>query len=250
VSLEENSGTAASWYVEQRFGRDWPHLGARWVQQVADGGEYQQLVLPDGSADVIVFHDGTVRLVGPTMEPEVVNLPAGSTYRALRLRPGAVRSAIGVPAVELRDQVLALGDVVRPGAARALGLAASGHAAATHSLQHRWESSASERRLRGVIGWLARNGSANVDEVASATGLSGRQLRRLLLEHVGVGPKSLQRVFRLQRFLQLADGQPAAGRLADLAADVGYADQAHLTREVKRLSGLTPAALLRKRGGG
>jgi AraC-like DNA-binding protein len=242
--------TRASTYVEKPLGPEWQHVGARWTQQIAGWGGHRQLVLPDGSADVIVHDDGSGWVVGPTMEPALVDLPAGSTLHSLRLRPGAVRAALGVPAVELRDQTVPLQDVVGRRAAHELGLAASGVAAAAESLQRRWTRSPQEPRLKWVIGWLARNGAADVDEIVSATGLSARQLRRLLLEHAGVGPKGLQRVFRLQRFLQLAERPAAARPLAELAASIGYFDQAHLTHEIKRLSGLTPTTLLQQRAAG
>lgn len=77
----------------------------------------------------------------------------------------------------------------------------------------------------------------SVDETAHALGLSSRHLRRLLLEHTGLGPKEHQRVGRLRRFVD--DDSP----LADAAVAAGYADQSHLTREVTRLCGLPPGAL-------
>ena len=56
---------------------------------------------------------------------------------------------------------------------------------------------------------------------------------------MGYGPKTLDRVLRFQRFLRRA----GEGDLARTAAELGYADQAHLTRECVRLSGVTPARL-------
>jgi AraC-like DNA-binding protein len=72
-------------------------------------------------------------------------------------------------------------------------------------------------------------------------GVSERQLRRRFEDAVGYGPKTLARVLRFQRFLALAAG---GGDLARLALSAGYADQAHLTRECRRLAGRTPVALL------
>jgi AraC-like DNA-binding protein len=57
----------------------------------------------------------------------------------------------------------------------------------------------------------------------------------------------LQRVLRFRRFVSRIDARPEVLDLAALAAETGYADQAHLTRECARLSGLTPAALARLR---
>jgi len=67
---------------------------------------------------------------------------------------------------------------------------------------------------------------------------------------VGVSPKVLQRTLRFQGFLALAQagatasGRPGAYGMAGLAVDAGYADQAHLSRECLRLTGLTPRQLL------
>ena len=77
-----------------------------------------------------------------------------------------------------------------------------------------------------------------VDRLAEDLGLSERQLRRRCRAAVGYGPKTLQRVLRLRRFLQ--------GDRADLgraAFDAGYSDQAHLTRECRTLIGLSPTRL-------
>jgi transcriptional regulator GlxA family with amidase domain len=74
--------------------------------------------------------------------------------------------------------------------------------------------------------------------------VSERQLRRRFADAVGYAPKTLQRVLRFQRFLVLARAAGASADLARLAFAAGYADQAHLTRECRRLAGLPPAALL------
>jgi AraC-like DNA-binding protein len=86
--------------------------------------------------------------------------------------------------------------------------------------------------------------------VASHLALSVSQLRRRCLHSVGVTPKVLQRTLRFQGFLALAQaeatptGLRGADGIAGLAVDAGYADQAHLSRECLRLTGLTPRQLL------
>jgi AraC-like DNA-binding protein len=67
-------------------------------------------------------------------------------------------------------------------------------------------------------------------------GMSERTLRRRCLDAFGYGFKTLDRVLRFQRFVRLA-AQTSIGGLAELAARAGYADQAHMTREVQRMSG-------------
>jgi AraC-like DNA-binding protein len=89
-----------------------------------------------------------------------------------------------------------------------------------------------------------------IDALATRLALSASQLRRRCLHAVGMSPKVLQRTLRFQGFLALAQaGATASGRrgadgVAGLAVDVGYADQAHLSRECRRLTGLTPRQLL------
>jgi AraC-like DNA-binding protein len=87
-----------------------------------------------------------------------------------------------------------------------------------------------------------RDGAA-LPEAGRAVGLGERQLRRRFERAVGYGPATLVRIQRFQHFLALAERQPGAP-LSRLAAEAGYADQAHLTRECGRLSGLSPGALL------
>ncbi|HEV7175962.1 MAG TPA: helix-turn-helix domain-containing protein, partial [Solirubrobacteraceae bacterium] len=76
---------------------------------------------------------------------------------------------------------------------------------------------------------------------------SERQLQRRFLAAVGYGPKMLQRVLRLRRFLATAKFDVALSGLAAAAAGAGYADQAHLTRECRALTGLTPGQLVTDR---
>jgi len=71
--------------------------------------------------------------------------------------------------------------------------------------------------------------------------ISPRQLHRRCLPAFGYGPRHLSRIMRFQRALEeVRCGVP----LAQVAAAGGYADQAHLSREVRALAGTTPRGLL------
>ena len=86
-----------------------------------------------------------------------------------------------------------------------------------------------------AVRWLARHPNGPVDALHDLTGFSERQLRRRFEAAVGYGPKTFQRIVRFRRWLRLANTIPADHHtLTDLAATAGYADQAHLTREVTR----------------
>jgi AraC-like DNA-binding protein len=89
----------------------------------------------------------------------------------------------------------------------------------------------------------------SVDQVASHVGLSERTLRRRCLDVFGYGFKTLDRVLRFQRFFQLAI-RPENHNLAEMAARAGYADQAHMSREVRRMSGITAGEFVAQTQGG
>jgi AraC-like DNA-binding protein len=88
---------------------------------------------------------------------------------------------------------------------------------------------------------------SRVRAIGERLGLSNRQLLRRFRASVGYGPKTLDRVLRFQRFVARARAVDAGDdSLARLTAELGYADQAHLTRECALLSGLTPRALAQR----
>ncbi|HEX4657931.1 MAG TPA: AraC family transcriptional regulator [Streptosporangiaceae bacterium] len=83
-----------------------------------------------------------------------------------------------------------------------------------------------------------------VEQLAAVTGLPVRRLQRLFAEYVGVGPKWVMRRARLHEAAERADrGLDVAW--AELASDLGYADQAHLTREFTAMIGVPPGRYAR-----
>ncbi|TWG97839.1 AraC-like DNA-binding protein [Nocardioides sp. J9] len=81
-----------------------------------------------------------------------------------------------------------------------------------------------------------------VAEVADEVGYSRRRLGTLVRAETGLAPKDFQRVARLQHTRGLLGHRP----LAEVAATCGYADQAHLAREWRALTGCTPTTWLRE----
>jgi len=203
-----------------------------WEQRVIAGRV--QRVLPDGCADLLVDESGGIEVVGVSDTVALPVLPSGSWTRGIRLRPEAVGRTLGAVASTLRNTTVPLGDVVGSRRARAL----AGH----HAIDAWIRGVEPDARTRAAVRLLAGH---HVEGVAERIGLSSRQLHRLFMAEVGINPKTFQRVARLRRFLAFSE---AGYGLAAAAAGAGYADQPHLTREVHRLAGLTPVALLAERG--
>jgi AraC-like DNA-binding protein len=82
-------------------------------------------------------------------------------------------------------------------------------------------------------------GLRRVDELSAASGLTARTLQRLFADYVGVSPKWVMRRARLHEAAERADtGEPVDWAM--LASDLGYADQAHLTRDFTVTIGIPP----------
>ena len=210
----------------------WRHVVACcWEQRV--GVDRVQRVLPDGHADLLVHEDGRVEVVGLHDEVDLPFLEAGTWIRGIRLRPHAVAAAFRIDASLLRNRTLPLEDVLGSRRARRLLDARERDA---------WVTSIEPRpRTERAVRLLSRY---PVDLAAVELGLTSRQLRRVLVTEVGLAPKVFQRVLRMQRFVTAAELNTG---LASAAADAGYADQSHMTREIRSLAGLTPTRLLQER---
>jgi AraC-like DNA-binding protein len=206
------------------------------------------VILPDGCID-LVWDGESVFVAGPDTGP--VRLDPSAARRAhagVRFRPGAAPAFLSAPASALLDQRVPLEELWGASAARSLSdrLAASAsrrHAVACLEaavLEH--ASAPVDDLASAAVRAIARVPSDRVDALAARLGVSERTLHRRVGAAVGYGPKVLQRVVRFRRFLALAPRRDLG--LADLAHAVGYADQAHLTRECRALGGRTPAELV------
>jgi AraC-like DNA-binding protein len=225
-----------------------------WAQVTPDGGQDRDgLVLPDACSDLIWEQGRGAYVAGPDTGPVSTVMKAGTVIVGVRFRPSAGGPALGVPLSELRDLRVDLEDLRRPDARRLSGTLDPDTAAArVLDLAAALVADGDPDPAAARAAVLLADPRARAEDVAAEVGLSLRQLRRRCHAVVGYGPKTLQRVLRFRRFVsQLDHGLPCGQDthdLAALAAQAGYADQAHLTRECRVLAGLTPAALARQRG--
>jgi AraC-like DNA-binding protein len=206
-------------------------------------------ILPDGCMDLI-WSDGRLLVAGPDTAAVLIPPGAGSGATGLRFAPGFAPSVLGVPGCVLRDARVDL-DVLWPAAQvrrlTELVASASDRGDALEAVVR--------QRLGGVgpttSSWTddavarLRSGSS-VAAVAGSMGYSERHLHRRSLDAFGYGLKTLSRVLRMTRALDLAR---SGADLATVAADAGYADQPHLAREIKALAGVSITELVPDRSG-
>jgi methylphosphotriester-DNA--protein-cysteine methyltransferase len=164
----------------------------------------------------------------------------------IRLRPAVSNLLVRGAALRHRDRVVNL-ESLDPTLSRALARAARGLVrGAPRSvwklIARRCENVLIDACVTAAIDRLERDaGRTRIDSLARAAALSMRGFQTRFRAAVGLTPKEFARLTRLQATLHALDASDA--RLAELASDGGFADQAHATRELRRVTGHTPARL-------
>lgn len=191
-------------------------------------------------------------LAGLHTTPETIVHPGRQRGIHVVLDPLAARALLGRPASELAgvsvDAPAVLGAVARELHDRVA--AADGWEARFAALDAVLARAAAAPRRpvadevrRAWFLLVGSGGRVGVRQVADEVGWGDRHLARRFRAELGVGPKAAARMTRFDRTRRRLAAQAAAGRplgLADLAADAGYADQAHLTREFRGFAGCSP----------
>jgi AraC-like DNA-binding protein len=224
-------------------------LTCRWSRTVpGDSSADSALILPDGCVDVL-WRNGELVVAGPDQEAWRSPVRPGQEIVGIRLRPGVAGAVFDRPASELLNSRVPLEELFDSRAGElAERLSEADDQDARFLLLEALIASAVERSAPDplVLAATRRLGfpGSRVDELARALGISERQLRRRFHQAVGYGPKTLDRVLRFRRLVSQAqavsDGEVD---LARLAAELGYADQAHMNRDSVRLTGMPPARL-------
>jgi AraC-like DNA-binding protein len=209
-------------------------------------GEYSTLLGGLHSVPALITHAGAQSGIQVALRPlgarALLGLPAGE-LAALDLPAEAV---LGGVCAELREKLesaagwperfAVLDEILlhRAGLSRA-GLSWAADADVAPEVSWAW------REL------LREGGATRVSELAAGTGWSERHLTSRFRAEIGLAPKAAARVVRFDRARKLLVRKLTAGGdylLADLAADCGYFDQAHLAREFRALAGCPPSQWL------
>ena len=201
---------------------------------IVDGPAEPVRVLPDGCMDLIRM-SGRIVVAGPDTAA-FVNARGRDPFVGLRFRPGALPRLLGTPAAELRNSRVPLTE---------LGIAGRHD----RSLVELATALASDDPTNETAPWSLpqlrqitdRFGTgATVADVAGEVGWSTRTLQRQCAAVYGYGPSTLRRILRLRRAVRLLrQGASSAGA----AAAAGYADQPHLHREIRGLTGMSVTTL-------
>ena len=234
-----------------------------WYNRMDFGGPASFEVVPDGYAEIIFYFGSACSmvteaglqplsspfLVGLLNQPVLFHAQGQLEIIAVRCFPWTVFELLGLPPAQDGVRVVAhpiaqlqapLTEWLRAGqVAEALAQAAE------YFLSARWRPAPSE--LLGKAGGALRaaHGTLPVREVAAAAHATMRTLERKFKQAAGYTVKDVSGLMRFEQVRNHLWHNPKAN-LAGLAQELGYADQAHLSREFKRYSGTTPAAFARR----
>jgi len=206
------------------------------------GAAYDTLLGGLHTSPALITHDGRQSGIQLGLTPlgarRLAGLPAGE----LANLDVAATQVLGAFAAELRERVAA--ERTWDGRFAVIG--------SLLSQRVRERDADSGDGIRPELGYAWRRlrtsrGAVPVAELAAETGWSARYLNSRFRAETGLSPKEAARVFRFQharRVIAQAAARPAGPKLADLAAECGYYDQAHLAREFRQLAGCPPSQWL------
>lgn len=182
--------------------------------------------------------------------PVTIDSFGASNCIQINFTPLGARRFFGLPMRELTDRMVALDEVLG-----VEGTALREELGNASGWERRFDIAEAFvlRKLAGAqapspeVAWAfdriaTTGGRAKVAGIAREIGWSRKHLARRFADEVGLGPKSVSRIVRLNQAISAARNGESGW--AGIAADCGYADQAHLAREFRELAGAPPVALM------
>lgn len=226
-----------------------PFVDYHWMVEWDLTGQPAQLqrVLPYPNTH-LVFDAGKTGLFGVVRGVFDREITGCGRTLGVRFRSGGLRPFLQSPVAEITDRMVSTQAIIdmAPADAEAFVLSASSdeemiHAAESMLLQRLPEPDAMVGLIDKMVAAAARrNGPASVEQLGEEFNYGVRRLQRLFHDYVGVSPKWVIQRFRIQEASwTLSEGY--GGSLAELAAELGYFDQAHLARDFTRFIGCSPS---------
>ena len=211
---------------------------------------HEQKILPHPNVN-LAFEATGAAVFGVDRKIFTRRLSGAGKALGVRFRPGGFRPFSSRPIFSLNDRVVPAARIFGPAADEACAVVMAADAddaamiAAAAGLLRGFGAAADPvvEQAAGLAKRITEDpGLQRVAQLAETSGLSERRLQRLFADYVGVSPKWVMRRARLhEAALRVEADGPASVDWAVLAADLGYADQAHLTRDFTATLGVPPS---------
>jgi AraC-like DNA-binding protein len=245
--LADFKSIGTSYYQESRPSIDLvATVACLWVRVVRhDGAPALLPIIPDGCADIMVYDDAPPCVAGPDATTRWASLREGTVIAGIRVRPGTVRSIFGFPAGRILNGGATLSDLA-PGAGtlhQRLLLTTNLHD--RHAVLEDWVRSAIARNgtvddaVVAACRLLTADPDLEIGELSRRFNWNVRTIHRQFRAACGYGPKHFHRIMRIQKAIRVMHAT-APTSLAGAAHAAGYADQAHMTRDFRDITGFSP----------
>ena len=255
-----------SFVTHRPTGRLGEHVELLWHAQGQIGYSHEH-ILPTGAAVLVVNLGPPIRTAGARGDRAIQrrgwvcgvqagamhNEPLAQTHAlGVIFAPHRAYAVLGLPLCEVSDRVVALDQIwgraaddlrERVGAERT---ALARLRAAEAWLQGRVEAEPVPRALDAALRRLCGSPPRSIRALCREVGVSHKHFIDRCRRFVGLPPQQIIRIQRFGRTLAAIDPQGPV-RWADLAVAQGFCDQSHLSREFRRLAGLSPGEYLSRR---
>jgi AraC-like DNA-binding protein len=235
-----------------------PFVKHYWIVawNLADGEEYDQLVVPNPCVNLVV-EPGKTACFAPGVTTFSYRLKGAGCVFGVKFHPGGFYPFIRAPISSYRGTPIPANEV--------LGL--SGRELEEAVLSRKDEQAMAEEMerlllcrlpesdsqvqfLREVVEHICNDrGLTKVDLLCAHMDMNKRTVQRMFDQYIGVSPKWVIRLYRIQEAAERLDNG-TYGELVQLAMDLGYHDQAHFIKDFKNVTGQTPEEYLRGPGQG
>ncbi len=233
-----------------------------WTLQSDVPSTQPERILPDGCVELILNfgarfsqhdeHNHRLQprsyLVGQMTGPILISPTGPVQLLGIRFQPGGTLPFLRLPLHEITDRVVDLGGLSSKLERELLDVTSQSpllteKVTAVEAFLTRQLLSTKENSWLMMLAAriVDAGGMVSVDQLASDSGISSRQLERRFLREVGLGPKLLGRIIRFQQVFRAVEQCNSAW--AEVAIECGYYDQAHLIRDFNQFARQTPAVL-------
>lgn len=230
--------------------------------------------MPDGSMELVInlaedrlttydnsahhtveTHRGSL-LVGARSEHFVIDTQAQESVMGVHFKPGGAFPFLGRPSNEVQNQNVSLEYLWGQGATELreriieAGTPMRRFQVLEHLLLEKLTGSGepSPAVMGGLLHIQQAEPTTPMAQIAEQVGYSSRRFIQLFKQEVGLTPKLFSRINRFQRVITSLEKEVNTPNLSQVAAEVGFTDQAHFTHDFRAFSGLTPATFLSQRG--
>lgn len=192
---------------------------------------------------------------GQISEFKDLYLVNGASLVIVVFQPAGLHQLLGIPAKELRDNIIGTEDlfgwqapVLQEKLAEQITIEGK-----IQLLNAFFEDSVIRKKqtpqllIEASVHFILQNKGANtIHQLVKHTGYTERHIERTFVECIGLGPKKFSNIVKLHGFLKLLKNKAPHQNLTGLSYKAGYADQSHLVREFRKYTGITPKEYLHK----